>query len=42
MWYLARVEKEIGKNLKFLRSGKGDEFISREFNTFCDDRGIKI
>ena len=31
---LARVEKEIGKNLKFLRSNKGREFISNEFEMF--------
>ena len=24
-WYLARVEKEIGKSLKFLRSNKGGQ-----------------
>ena len=40
-WYLARVEKEIGKRLKCLRSNKGGEFISIEFNNFCIERGIK-
>ena len=40
-WYLARVEKEIGKRLKCLRSDKGGEFISNEFNNFCIERGIK-
>ena len=40
-WYLARVEKEIGKKLKCLRSDKGGEFISNEFNEFCNERGIK-
>ena len=40
-WYLARVEKEIGKSLKFLRSDRGGEFISNEFEMFCNDRGIK-
>ena len=34
-WYLARVEKEIGKILKCLRSDKCSEFISSEFNNFC-------
>ena len=33
-WYLARVEKEIGKSLKCLRSDRGGEFIPHEFNTF--------
>ena len=40
-WHLARVEKEIGKIFKFLRSDKGDEFISNEFNNSCIERGIK-
>ena len=40
-WYLARVEKEIGKRLKCLRSKRGGEFISNEFNNFCIERGIK-
>jgi hypothetical protein len=40
-WYLARVEKEIGKRLKCLRSDRGGEFISHEFNKFCIEGGIK-
>ena len=40
-WYLERVEKEIGKKLKCLRSNRGGEFISNEFNNFCIERGIK-
>ena len=40
-WYLARVEKETGKILKFLRSNRCGEFISNEFNNFCIERGIK-
>ena len=40
-WYLARVEKEIGKRLKCLRSDRGGEFISNEFNKFFFERGIK-
>ena len=40
-WYLARVEKEIRKKLKCLRSNKGGEFISNEFNEFFIERGIK-
>ncbi len=30
-WYLARVERETGKNLNFLRSYRGGEFTSKEF-----------
>ena len=40
-WYLARVEKETGKILKCLRSDRGGEFTSRDFEEFCNDRGIK-
>ena len=40
-WYLARVEKEIGKNLKCLRLERGGEFTSNEFEMFYNDRGIK-
>ena len=40
-WYLERVEKETGKSLKCLRSDRGGEFNSNEFEMFCNDRGIK-
>ena len=40
-WHLARVEKEIGKNLKCLRSDRGGEFKSREFEMLYNDKGIK-
>ena len=40
-WYLARVEKETGKSLKCLRSDRGGEFTSREFEEFYNDKGIK-
>ena len=39
--YLARVEKENVKRLKCLRSNRGGEFISHEFNNFYIERGIK-
>ena len=38
---MARVEKEIKKSQFFLRSDRGGEFISNEFNIFCNGRGIK-
>ena len=40
-WYLARVEKEIGKNMKCSRSDRGGEFTSNEFEMFYNDKGIK-
>ena len=40
-WFLERVEKETGKDLKCLRSDRGGEFTSREFEMFCNDKGIK-
>ena len=40
-WYLTRVEKETGKKLKCLRSDRGGEFISNEFNEFYNEGGIK-
>ena len=40
-WYLARVEKETRKSLKCLRSNKGGEFTSREFEVFYNDKEIK-
>ena len=40
-WYLARVEKETRKSLKCLRSDRGGELTSNEFETFYNDRGIK-
>ena len=40
-WYLARVEKEIGKILKCIISDRGGLFTTRYFEVFCNDRGIK-
>ena len=40
-WYLARVEKEMNKSLKCLRSYRGGEFPFYEFELFFNDRGIK-
>ena len=40
-WYLDRVEKEIGKSLKCLRFDRGGQFTFRDFEVFCNDKGIK-
>ena len=41
-WYLARVEKETSKILKCLRSERGGEFISNEFEMFCNNKYLLI
>ena len=38
---MTREKKETWKRLKCLRSDRGSEFISNEFNNFCIERGIK-
>ncbi|KAJ0491696.1 putative RNA-directed DNA polymerase [Helianthus annuus] len=38
--FKARVERESGKLLKTLRTDRGGEFCSGEFNAFCDEHGI--
>ena len=40
-WYLDKVQKETGKSLKCLRSNRGSEFTSRDFEVFCTDKRIK-
>ncbi|MCO5594848.1 hypothetical protein L7F22_048882 [Adiantum nelumboides] len=35
------VENETGKKVKKLRTDRGGEFISDEFNSYCNDYGIK-
>ena len=40
-WYLGRVKKEKSKILKCLRSNRGGEFTSHEFELFYNDKGIK-
>ena len=35
------VEKESGYYIKALRTDRGGEFTSREFETFCDTNGIR-
>lgn len=35
------VEKEVEKSIKCLRTDRGGEFTSIEFNEFCMEHGIK-
>nr|GFC06653.1 retrovirus-related Pol polyprotein from transposon TNT 1-94 [Tanacetum cinerariifolium] len=35
------VEKEKGLKIKSMRSDRGGEFLSKEFNKFCKDNGIR-
>lgn len=39
--YLTRVEREHGKKIIKLRSDNAKEYISREFNQFLEEKGIK-
>ena len=36
-----RVENESRIKIKSLRSGRGGDFTSREFNIYCEEHGIK-
>lgn len=35
------VEQETGVNIQTFRTDRGGEFVSQEFNVFCEDSGIK-
>lgn len=35
------VKRETGRKLKVLRSNRGDEFMSRVFNGYCEGLGIR-
>ncbi|XP_027905827.1 uncharacterized protein LOC114165383 [Vigna unguiculata] len=39
--FKALVEKQSGKQIKVLRSDRGKEYTSREFDKFCEDESIK-
>nr|KYP60023.1 Retrovirus-related Pol polyprotein from transposon TNT 1-94 [Cajanus cajan] len=39
--FKALVEKQSGKQIKALRSDRGKEYTSREFDKFCEDEGIE-
>lgn len=35
------VEKDVNKEIKILRTDRGGEFTSREFDDFCNNNGIR-
>jgi transposase InsO family protein len=39
--FKSMVEKEIGAPIQCLRTDRGGEFTSKEFNSFCDSHGIR-
>ncbi|KAG7547574.1 Zinc finger CCHC-type superfamily [Arabidopsis suecica] len=39
--FKASIEQETGSTVKTFRTDRGGEFVSHEFNTFCDITGIK-
>lgn len=39
--FKAFVEKQSGKHIKVLRSDRGKEYNSHEFDKFCEDEGIE-
>lgn len=38
--FKALVEKQSGCNIKILRTDRGGEFLSNDFNLFCEENGI--
>ena len=39
--FKALIENQSGKRIKVLRSDRGKEYTSREFERFCEDEGIE-
>lgn len=37
----ALVEKQSGKSVKALRTNRGGEFLSQNFDEFCEEKGIR-
>ena len=38
--FKALAETQLGRKIKALHDDKGGEYMSTEFNSFCDDSGI--
>nr|KAJ0201752.1 hypothetical protein LSAT_V11C600334860 [Lactuca sativa] len=39
--YKAEVENQLERHIKILRSDRGGEYFNQEFDTFCEENGIK-
>ena len=39
--FKALVENQSGRTIKILRSDRGREYMSNEFQQFCEEQGIK-
>ncbi|KAE8732993.1 hypothetical protein F3Y22_tig00001644pilonHSYRG00148 [Hibiscus syriacus] len=39
--FKALVEKQTGRCIKALRTDRGDEFVSHEFNSFSEEHGLR-
>src|SRR5262249_40428711 len=39
--YRMEVEKQLGRNIKVLRTDRGGEYNSKEFELYCQESGIK-
>lgn len=39
--FKALVEKQSGKSVKALRTDRGGEFLSQNFDEFCEENGIR-
>ena len=39
--YKVEVEKQLGRDIKVLRTNRGGEYNSKEFELYCHEHGIK-
>ena len=38
--FKALAENQLGRKIRALHDDKGGEYMSKEFNTFCDESGL--
>jgi hypothetical protein len=38
--YKAKVENQLERKIKYVRSDRGGEYFTKEFNLFCEEYGI--